>query len=74
MSVQHYLGLIAVAAAVTLALTPVARRVGLKYGVVARPGSRSIHTGEIARVGGAAIFAGVTAALVVQYVGEKYLG
>ncbi len=74
MSAQHYLGLIAVAGAVTLLLTPVARRVGLKYGVVARPGGRSVHSGEIARVGGAAMFAGVTAALLVQLLGERYLG
>lgn len=73
MSIVHYVALVAVAAGVTLLLTPVARRLGLKYGVVARPGPRSVHSGEVARVGGAAIFAGVTAALIAQLAGERYL-
>ena len=74
MSVQHYLALFAVSAVVTLVLTPIARRVGLRYGIVARPGGRSVHTGEVARVGGVAMFLGVSAAIAVQLVGERYLG
>jgi UDP-GlcNAc:undecaprenyl-phosphate GlcNAc-1-phosphate transferase len=73
-SVQHYLALFVVSAAVTLLLTPVARRLGLKYGVVARPGGRSVHKGEVARVGGVAMFLGVSAAIGVQILGERYLG
>ncbi len=74
MSLRHYLGLMAIAAVVTLVLTPVARRVGLKYGIVARPGGRSVHTGEVPRVGGAAMFVGVTVALLAELLGERYLG
>ncbi len=74
MSTRHYLVLIAIAAVVTVILTPLARRLGLKYGVVARPGGRSVHKGEVARVGGAAMFAGVSVALLAQLVGERYLG
>jgi len=73
-STRHYLVLIAIAAVVTVILTPLARRLGLKYGVVARPGGRSVHKGEVARVGGAAIFAGVSVALLAQLIGERYLG
>jgi UDP-GlcNAc:undecaprenyl-phosphate GlcNAc-1-phosphate transferase len=73
-SAQHYLVLFAVSAVVTLVLTPLARRSGLKYGIVARPGARSVHTGEVSRVGGVAMFLGVSAALGVQLIGERYLG
>jgi len=73
-SVAHYLGLIAIAAAVTLLLTPPARALGLKYGIVAHPGGRSVHAGDVARTGGIAIFGGLLAALLAQVLGERYLG
>ena len=73
-SLRHYLALFAVATVVTLVLTPIARRLGLRYGVVARPGGRSIHEGEVARTGGVAIFLGISVALLAQLLGERYLG
>jgi len=73
-SVAHYLGLIAIAAAVTLLLTPLARALGLRYGIVAHPGGRSVHAGDVPRTGGIALFAGVSVALGVQVLGERYLG
>jgi UDP-GlcNAc:undecaprenyl-phosphate GlcNAc-1-phosphate transferase len=73
-SVQHYLALIGVAAVVTLVLTPSARALGLRFGIVSRPGGRSVHSGEVARTGGVALFLGVTAALAVQTFGELSLG
>lgn len=74
MSLAHYAGLIALAAAVTVLVTPLVRRLGLRVGAVARPGGRNVHEGLIPRVGGIAIFTGVATALVVQWLGEVRFG
>ncbi len=74
MTYGHYALLIAVAASVTLAVTPFVRRLGLVAGAVAKPGGRNVHEGEIPRIGGVAIFAGVLSALLVQWTGESFLG
>lgn len=74
MSIRHYLALIAVAAGVTVALTPLVRALSLKYGLVDQPGGRKVHEVPISRLGGIAIFAGVMAALAVELVGELYFG
>lgn len=74
MSFLHYLGLVAVAAAVTIATTPLVRRIGIAVGAVARPGGRHVHEGLIPRIGGVSIFLGVMIALAVQWFGESRLG
>jgi UDP-GlcNAc:undecaprenyl-phosphate/decaprenyl-phosphate GlcNAc-1-phosphate transferase len=42
----------------TYALTPVAGRLGVRWGLVDRPGGRRKHTGTIPRTGGIALFGG----------------
>lgn len=74
MSPQHYAGLIAVSAVVTLLVTPLVRAFSVKMGFVDRPGGRKVHSKPISRLGGVAIFAGVAAAVGVQVIGEMYLG
>lgn len=74
MSWKHYLFLIAVAAGVTLALTPLVRAWSLRRGLVDVGGGRKVHTGEMSRLGGIAMFAGFMTAVVTEYVGEVYLG
>ncbi|MDZ4169796.1 MAG: MraY family glycosyltransferase [Coriobacteriia bacterium] len=74
MSAGHYALLLAVAAAVTLATTPLVRRFGISIGAVATPGGRNVHEGLIPRIGGLAIFIGVFAALGVQWLGEARFG
>jgi UDP-GlcNAc:undecaprenyl-phosphate/decaprenyl-phosphate GlcNAc-1-phosphate transferase len=49
---------LAVALALTLALTPLAGVLGRRLGLVDRPGGRRRHTGEIPRTGGLALFGG----------------
>ncbi len=66
--------LVGIAAVVTFALTPLVRAASLRFGLVDTPDGRKVHTGEISRLGGIALFAGFGAALAVQYVGETYFG
>ena len=72
MSLRHYLFIAAVAALVTLLITPLVRRFALDRGLVDYPGGRKIHSKPIPRLGGVAIFAGVVAAITVQVVGEYF--
>lgn len=74
MSLGNYLFIIAIAAAVTVALTPLVRRVSLRYGLVDQPGGRKVHETPISRLGGIAIFAGFVVAIAAQAAGERYLG
>ncbi len=74
MNLLHYGTLLGVSLAVTWALTPVMRDYGLRRGIVARPGGRSVHVGEVSRLGGVAMFAGCAAALATQFIGERLLG
>lgn len=74
MQAAQYPLLVGVALLVSLALTPVSRAFGLRHGIVARPGGRSVHSGEVSRLGGVAIFAGFLAALSVQALGERLFG
>jgi len=73
-SLQHYGALIAIAAVVTLLVTPLVRRVSLRYGFVDQPGGRKVHSQPIPRLGGVAIFLGVASAIAVQVWGEAQLG
>lgn len=74
MSLRHYVFLIAVAAGVTLVLTPLVRRISERYGLVDQPGGRKVHEQPISRLGGIAIFVGFFAALAVEAVGERMFG
>ena len=62
---REYALVAAVAAAVTYLLTPVARRLALRVGAVARPRDRDVHAVPTPRLGGIAMYAGVAAALLV---------
>ena len=74
MSPRHYAVLIAVAAVVTLLVTPLVRAVGRRYGLVDQPGGRKVHSHPIPRLGGVAIFLGVAASIALQVFGEARLG
>ena len=54
----------AIALLISAAVTPVARRLGLRLGWVDRPGGRRQHAGDISRLGGVALYAGFTAAVL----------
>jgi UDP-GlcNAc:undecaprenyl-phosphate GlcNAc-1-phosphate transferase len=49
---------------VSAAVTPLARRLGLHLGLVDRPGGRRQHSGVVSRLGGIAMYAGFTVAVV----------
>lgn len=74
MTFRHYAALIAIAAVVTILVTPLVRRISLRYGLVDRPGGRKVHSEPISRLGGVAIFAGVIASIAFQYLGERFFG
>lgn len=74
MKYAQYLLLASVAAAVTLLVTPWVRSHTEKRGLVDKPGGRKVHTKDISRLGGVAIFAGFAAALLVELVGELFFG
>jgi UDP-GlcNAc:undecaprenyl-phosphate GlcNAc-1-phosphate transferase len=58
----------AVAFVLALALTPLAQRLGERYGFVAAPGGRRKHAGTTSRLGGLALFvAFLTAAVLAQF-------
>ena len=58
----------AVALALSLALTPLARRLGQRYGFVALPGGRRRHASTKSRLGGLALYvAFVVAAVLAQF-------
>lgn len=67
---QH-LVVILTALGVTLAVTPLVRLVGSRLGIVAHSGGRNVHKGSVPRIGGAAIFTGFIAAVLVRYLGER---
>ncbi|HIZ46203.1 MAG TPA: undecaprenyl/decaprenyl-phosphate alpha-N-acetylglucosaminyl 1-phosphate transferase [Candidatus Olsenella pullistercoris] len=64
-----YLCLFLSALAVTLLTTPLARRIAVALGAVDMPNPRRINKVPVPRMGGIAIFLGIVAAFVAQYVG-----
>jgi UDP-GlcNAc:undecaprenyl-phosphate GlcNAc-1-phosphate transferase len=54
-----------IAAAVTFVLTPLARALAIRIGAVAQPRDRDVHAVAIPRMGGVALFGGVSLALFV---------
>ena len=57
--------LFAVAAVVTIALTPLARKLAIKLDAIDYPSARRVNMLPIPRMGGVAIFGGILAALAV---------
>ncbi len=55
----------AIALTVSAAATPFARLLGLRMGLVDRPGGRRQHSGAISRLGGIALYGGFTVAVLV---------
>lgn len=69
-----YLCLFLSALAVTLLTTPLARRIAVTLGAVDMPNPRRINKVPVPRMGGIAIFLGIVAAFVAQYVGTLCFG
>jgi UDP-GlcNAc:undecaprenyl-phosphate GlcNAc-1-phosphate transferase len=67
---DHILVLLSVAAAVTLAVTPVVRGLSVRASLVDEPGARKVHTTAVPRLGGVAMMAGFAAALLVEVAWE----
>jgi len=65
----HYLILAVVALAATLVVTPIVRDLSVRASLVDRPGGRKVHVKAVPRLGGIGIFAGFTAALLVEVAG-----
>lgn len=62
---REYLLCLAVAAAITYLVTPLARRFALRWGAMAEVRDRDVHATPTPRLGGLAMFAGLIAAFVV---------
>jgi UDP-GlcNAc:undecaprenyl-phosphate/decaprenyl-phosphate GlcNAc-1-phosphate transferase len=63
--VREYLLTLAVAAAVTYLMTPVARRLALRWGAMTEVRARDVHAIPTPRLGGVAMLAGFAASLLV---------
>ncbi|MCH4084363.1 MAG: undecaprenyl/decaprenyl-phosphate alpha-N-acetylglucosaminyl 1-phosphate transferase [Olsenella sp.] len=68
-----YLCLFLAALFAALLTTPLARRIAWKVNAVDYPDKRRINKVPIPRMGGIAVFLGIVAAFVVQYLGTKFL-
>lgn len=66
--------LFAVAAVVTICLTPLARKLAIKLDAIDYPSARRVNMLPIPRMGGVAIFGGILAALVVAGFGVYAFG
>src|SRR5690606_12129416 len=62
---MFFLAILIFSFALTLALTPLAGRVGVRLGLVDRPGGRRRHRGVIPRTGGLALFGGFVITLLL---------
>ncbi len=68
-----YLCLFTTGLLTTVAVTPLARRIAVAVGAVDYPSARRINRTPIPRMGGIALFCGIVAAFVVQYLGTRFL-
>ena len=68
-----FLCLFAAAFLTALALTPVARKIAWRLNAVDYPDKRRVNREPTPRMGGIAVFCGIVAAFVVQYLGTTYL-
>lgn len=62
-----YLAIFAAALLLAVALTPLAGRLGRRWGLVDRPGGRRAHRGEIPRTGGLALFGAFAGTLLAAF-------
>lgn len=69
-----FLTLFAIGLVVTLLTTPFVKRLAIRLDAVDYPSARRINTVPIPRMGGVAIFCGLIAALIAQYVGTTFFG
>ena len=65
--------LFATAFLASLATTPLAKRFAIRVGSIDHPDARRINTKPIPRMGGIAIFLGIVAAFITQYLGTTFL-
>lgn len=65
--VTSYLVVLVVAAATTLAVTPLVRRLAIRVGAVVRPDERRVHLRPTPTLGGIAMFAGLVAGMVTAW-------
>jgi UDP-GlcNAc:undecaprenyl-phosphate/decaprenyl-phosphate GlcNAc-1-phosphate transferase len=63
--VKDYVLTLLVAAAVTYLLTPLVRRVAIRFGAMHAPRERDVHTVPVPRMGGVAMYVGLAAGLLV---------
>ena len=64
-----YIAVLGVAFLVTLITTPIMRRLAVKYGIVDRPSeARKIHKAPTAYMGGAAVYLGIMAGVLLSYI------
>lgn len=54
-----------VAFAISFVLTPITRKIGLKYGIYAVENKRTVHHGRIVRIGGLAIYIATVAGILI---------
>ena len=66
--------LFAVALGVTIALTPLARRLAIALDAIDYPSARRVNMQPIPRMGGVAIFGGMIAALALALIGAHFWG
>ncbi len=64
---REYALICCVAAAGSYLLTPIARRLAISWGAVARPRDRDVHAVATPRLGGLALFAGFAMAIVLAH-------
>lgn len=69
-----YIAVFVAGLVVTIATTPLAKYLAETFDAIDYPSERRINTEPIPRTGGVCMFAGLCAALVVQYTGTVYLG
>jgi len=63
----EYAVALAISGIVTFAVTPLVRRLALRRRLLVVPGDRSVHERPTANIGGAAMFAGLLAGLLVAW-------
>ncbi|ACV22487.1 glycosyltransferase family 4 protein [Slackia heliotrinireducens] len=69
----HLLLLMAVAFLVTYVMVPVVKRLAFRLNAIDYPGYRRVNKTPIPRMGGLAMYTGVMAALLVEFIGEQFL-
>lgn len=63
-----------IALIITIICTPIVRKIALKIGAVDHPNARKIHTEDIPRIGGVAIYAGFLVAILFGLITAYFTG